>query len=146
MGVLPPTEAGRGLGDLPSRNYPGVVAAEAVAEVVGGEEGAAHSHLPREEGVARNSWAAGCSNRDVGAGTPTAVVADGDAGTGKDRVDQQAGAAEGLHRSNQVVVVGKCREAGTGLDTGLPPGASDGGRAREAVAAEGVEEEECRDW
>lgn len=144
MGVLPPSEAGQGLGDLPSRNYPGVVAAEAVAEAVGGEEGAARSHLPREEGVARNSWAAGCSNQDVGAGTPTAVVADGDVGTGKDRVDQRA--AEGLHRSNQVVVVGKCREAGTGLDTGLPPGASGGGHAREAAVAEGAEEEECRDW
>lgn len=142
-GAPPPTEAGQGLGGLPSRNCLGVAAAAAVAE--DGEEGAARSRLPPEEGVVRNSRVADCSNQDVGAGTPMEVVVDGDAGTGKDQVGPREGVVEALRRSNRAGA-GKCREADTGPDTGLPPGVSDGDHDREAAAAVGVEEEECRGW
>lgn len=115
-----------------------------VAVAGDGEEGVAHSRLPLEEGVVRNSRVADCSNQDVGVGTP--MEADGDAGIGKDCVGPEEGVAEALRRSNRVVA-GKCREAGTGPDTGLPPEASDGDHDREAaVAAVGVEEVECRGW
>lgn len=141
-GAPPPTEAGQGLGGLPSRNCLEVVA---VAAAEDGEEGAGRSRLPPEEGVVHNSRVADCSNQDVGAGTPMEVVVDGDAGTGKDQVGPQEGAVEALRRSNRAAA-GKCREAGTGPDTGLPPGVSDGDHDREAAAAVGVEEEECRGW
>lgn len=143
-GALPPIDAGLGLGGLQSRDRPGVEEVVPVVVVGGGEEGEDRSHLPQEEGVARNKWAVDCSNRDVGAGIPMVVAVDGGAGTGKDRVDRREG-AEAPHHSNRVAV-GRCQEAGTGLDTGLPLEASGGDRVHEVVAVEGAEGEESRGW
>lgn len=143
--ALPPTEAGQGRGGLLNRNCPGLVVAVAAVVVGGDEEEVAHSHFLQEEGEAHNKRAADCSNQDEGAGSLTAVVEDGDVGTGKGRVDQQEDVAEALHRSS-LGVADRCREAGTGLDTGLPPRASDAGPVREVgvAADEDAEEEECQ--